>query len=830
MTPTLGDIARWLRLVFEPDMVVELRILNVVDNPRYPAFTLSGYFDHDHLDDLARTAFEWTPKAEGCYVTINPVSLDLLARAANRVIKKPKHTTTDGEIVRRIALVFDADPKRPAGVSATNEEKLLAHQRIVSLMSELSVRGWPEPIFADSGNGYHARYKIDLANNDGARELVERVLKAASAMFSDDKMTIDASLSNASRIIKLYGTMSRKGDSTADRPHRWSEVLTAPQEYRVVPTEVLEVFATDYEGTAAQSDRDYDPWLLTATSGAAPEVRARAYVFAAGFPDSIAGENGHGALYRVACELIDGFGLDRSQALAILREWNQAKARPPEDEKQLAHKIDSAIKKHPTPSLKRLNTDQRGPTVRIDSAHDPADHGPVKPPPWPAPLSAEAYHGLAGEIVRIIEPESEADPPAVLVQLLIAFGSMIGRSAHIVLGRARHYTNEFALVVGETSSSRKGTSWEEVSWQAEIADPDWRKHRVIPGLSSGEGLIHSVRDPLETQEPVKEKGKVVSYQMVVTDHGVADKRLLVLETEFGSVLQVLAREGNTLSSVLRTAWDSNRPLGTLTKNPYRATDTHISVIGHITADELMKLLSDCDKANGLLNRFLLLCCKRSKYLPFGGRVDPVAARALGERLGEAARFARTQREIAWCDGSKTVWIAEYTRLTAARPGALGMATSRAEAHAIRLALIYALIDKSRELMPEHIRAGLAVWDYCQRSAAHIFGERTGDKDADKIIDALRNAAGGMLQSEIRRAVFQDHKTSEHVLTKLSKLLAMGMVRSEIVQTGGRSGRRWHATQRSVCVKSVETAESASGFHANHAFHANAADEREVIEL
>jgi hypothetical protein len=247
--PTRDDIVTWLRLGVQPGMVIELRILGAVDNPRYPAFTVSGYFDFDHLAELARIAMEWTGKAEGCYITINPVRPDLLARAANRVAKRPKHTTTDAEVERRFGLVFDADPKRPAGVSATATEKAEARDRIERLVHDLSGRGWPVPILADSGNGFHARYRIDLANNDGALELVERVLKAADALYSDDKVAIDSALSNASRIIKLYGTKARKGDDIFARPHRWSRVLSAPDpaDIQVVPTELLEALAALYQ-------------------------------------------------------------------------------------------------------------------------------------------------------------------------------------------------------------------------------------------------------------------------------------------------------------------------------------------------------------------------------------------------------------------------------------------------------------------------------------------------------------------------------------------------------------------------------------------------------
>ena len=275
---TAEDIVRWLRLVVEPGSVVEFRALNCVDNPKYPPFTVAGWFDYDHLDELARAAMEWTSRAEGCYVTINLVKPDLLARGANRVIRKPKHTTTDADIVRRVGLVFDADPVRPAGISATEDEKTLARELIDRLVSDLTARGWPAPILADSGNGFHARYKVDLAADDDG--LVERVLKAAAAMFSDDRVKIDSSLSNPSRIIKLYGTMSRKGDSTPLRPHRPTQVLSIPSDFTVVPVELLEAFAAEAEPALPPpkpgSANDSTPGCVSA------EARARAYVFAPG--------------------------------------------------------------------------------------------------------------------------------------------------------------------------------------------------------------------------------------------------------------------------------------------------------------------------------------------------------------------------------------------------------------------------------------------------------------------------------------------------------------------------------------------------------------------
>jgi hypothetical protein len=144
--------------------------------------------------------------------------------------------------------------------------------------------------------------------------------------------------------------------------------------------------------------------------------------------------------------------------------------------------------------------------------------------PWPDPLAEEAYYGLAGEIVRAIEPDSEADPVALLAQMLIAYGSVTGRSAHFIAEGDQHFTNEFAVLVGDTSKGRKGTSWGRVRRLFVGVDSTWAADRIQSGVSSGEGLIWAVRDPIITRQKVKTKGRVVGHQEVEQDPGVAVKR------------------------------------------------------------------------------------------------------------------------------------------------------------------------------------------------------------------------------------------------------------------------------------------------------------------
>jgi putative DNA primase/helicase len=118
---------------------------------------------------------------------------------------------------------------------------------------------------------------------------------------------------------------------------------------------------------------------------------------------------------------------------------------------------------------------------------DQADDGPLAIRPWPDPPDEAAYHGPAGEITRTIAPHSEADPVAVLVNVLIAFGSAVGRNPHFQVESTRHHANEFACLVGQSALGRKGTAKDRAEAPLAVADPDWYARCRASGLSSGEG-------------------------------------------------------------------------------------------------------------------------------------------------------------------------------------------------------------------------------------------------------------------------------------------------------------------------------------------------------
>ena len=409
-------------------------------------------------------------------------------------------------------------------------------------------------------------------------------------------------------------------------------------------------------------------------------------------------------------------------------------------------------------------------------------------------MDPAAFHGIAGEIVRTLEPQTEADPVAVLLHVLVGMGNLWGRGPHFRVGGAYHFTNEIVVCVGPTSSGRKGTAKDDTFQLLRAVDETWTDQHVKSGLSSGEGLIWAVRDEIEKQEPIRGKDKsVTGYQSVIVDKGVTDKRLLVVEPEFASVLRVAGRDGNTLSAVYRQAWDSGM-LRVLNKNsPVRATGAHISIIGHITKDELLMELSNNDKVNGFGNRNLWACVRRSKFLPDGGDWQHLNLEPLTSQLKRSVEFARSVGEMRRDAEARMMWHTVYPELSGERWGLFGSLTSRAEAHAMRLACIYALLDRSAEVRRCHLEAGLELWRYCEDSARFIFGDALGNPVVDAILKALNNQPEGLTRNDLMD-LFHRHRSADEIGAALRILADRGLVESETEPTGGRPVERWFAVK------------------------------------
>ncbi len=225
-----------LELLLAPGSVAELRALG------RDGRIASGYFDSwEKLADAVEP-MDAANEYRGIYVTLNPVAPALLARRANRVenrLGRGEATTADADIVRRRWLPIDVDPVRPSGVSATDEERAAAIATTGAIREALAANGWPAPIVADSGNGGHLLYRVDLPNDGESTDLVKGVLAELDRRFSTDRAKVDTANCNTARIWKLYGTVGRKGDSTTDRPHRRSAIVSTPESPETVSSDLL---------------------------------------------------------------------------------------------------------------------------------------------------------------------------------------------------------------------------------------------------------------------------------------------------------------------------------------------------------------------------------------------------------------------------------------------------------------------------------------------------------------------------------------------------------------------------------------------------------------
>jgi hypothetical protein len=410
-------------------------------------------------------------------------------------------------------------------------------------------------------------------------------------------------------------------------------------------------------------------------------------------------------------------------------------------------------------------------------------------PRWPR-LAPEAFHGLAGRLVETIDPYTEADPVATLAHMLAAVGNLIGPGPHARVQHDRHPCRLNVALVGRTGKGRKGTAWSTPRHLLAQVDPAWAARRVTTGLSSGEGLVYHVRDARRESLPVRERGRVVGHEYVEVDAGEPDKRLLVIEPELAVVLRVIAREANILSGLIRQAWDAG-DLGTLTKHsPLRATGAHVSLIGHITEEEVRRYLTETERANGFANRFLWLLVRRSKALPEGAPVPDTVLVPLFDALREVVVFAGTVGELRRDAEASVLWREVYPVLSEGEPGMVGAILNRAEAQVLRLSTLYAVLDGSAEIRVAHLRAALALWDYAERSARRIFGRRLGVPLADVLLEALR--ARGPLTSTAISGLFGRHRSAEELHQALDLLRDLGLVASRVEATGGRSATLWAA--------------------------------------
>jgi hypothetical protein len=433
--------------------------------------------------------------------------------------------------------------------------------------------------------------------------------------------------------------------------------------------------------------------------------------------------------------------------------------------------LNMGIKRQPYADFAELQSQ------RAELLDNPPERAPEPPPqPRPAPLKPpaklhlreQALYGLAGQVVRTLAPHTEAHPAAILLQFLAAFGNAAGPGPHCLVGPARHRLNLFVVLVGESSKARKGTSWGHIERLFAEVDQTWVNTRITTARLGAAGLVHALRD----QQPP------------------TDRRLLAVAEEFASILHTIKRAKGHLSPLLRCSWDNGHLRMLDASGPLHATNTHISLIAHITERELTQNLDPTDAHSGFANRCLWTSVHRSQCLPSGGALRDHELIPITQQLRQALDWAATTATVLSRDqAAESLWEECYPELSQARPGLFGAATSRAEAQVLRLSAVYAVLDRSSVITAPHLEAALAVWEYCSATASELFGTSTGDVTADRIKLAIEESKEGLSREQIR-CLFHGHVSSDRIEAALEQLMSLGVLTHYLQPGRGRPAKVW----------------------------------------
>jgi hypothetical protein len=406
----------------------------------------------------------------------------------------------------------------------------------------------------------------------------------------------------------------------------------------------------------------------------------------------------------------------------------------------------------------------------------PIDDGGDTTAPQPPQLHHAARHGILGDWLELVDPYTEAHPAALLVTALVGFGNLYGPRAWATVGATRHYARLFALIVGPTSKGAKGDAKNEGKRLLVDVDPDWAHEQITEGLSSGEGLIARVADP-DPMGPYADT--------------VVDKRLLLIETEFARVLAQGRRDGNTIGSVIRQAWDDYGDLNVMTRHdPLKAKGTHITILGHSTPTELKAKVDSVDVANGLLNRFLWVWSERTKLLPRPPARDDEWQRAHRDVANALARAASVARgELDFDPDAERLWVELYHELAAqsdrAGDSIAGALCARDRAYVLRLALVYALVDTAPAIRRPHLEAAWAVWQYSRATIEWVWGGVLS-ADAERLLAEVKGRKADGLTAAHQSALFGHHRTAAQLAAMRAELVDAGEL--VVARQAGSKGR------------------------------------------
>lgn len=384
-------------------------------------------------------------------------------------------------------------------------------------------------------------------------------------------------------------------------------------------------------------------------------------------------------------------------------------------------------------------------------------------PPVPS-ADPVIFAGVLGEITMAAVPTTEADPVGIYASLLAGVGALIGPDPYVRIGNIRHPLLIWPLLMGRTGSGRKGEATTTGEIFLRLAKPASFDKIVVSGLSSGEGLIERIKDG-ETE----------------------DKRLLVVETEFTSVMARSKREGSTLAAVQRQAWDG-RALSVLNRQQLKASASHIAIIGHITPREFRLRLAESDLAGGTYNRYLPVFVERTRLLPIPPGIEEDIRYKLGGSLSAAMDQAEGVTSIQISAAARPLWSGElYPELTGAddEDHAEAEFTRRAAPYCLRIAGLLAALEGRQLIEVDDLQPAAALVRYSIASAKYVLDRQARDPRLDRIKRAVDGAGESGLTRSAISGLFSRNLTKDVLDELLAQLTADGEYEEARLATRGR---------------------------------------------
>lgn len=391
-------------------------------------------------------------------------------------------------------------------------------------------------------------------------------------------------------------------------------------------------------------------------------------------------------------------------------------------------------------------------------------------------MEKEAYYGILGDICNFIIPYTETSSEAILLHLLIFIGNIVGRCSYLTFGPSKMFLNEFGIIIGDSAKARKGTALLVSKYLVDgKVGKTWKKKNLVHGVSTGEGIIERITDEVIGKK-MTDKGIEVTCIVVPA---VEDKRILIIETEFSKTLRLAKKDHSILKDIFRQAFDGE-DLETVTKqNSRKATNPHVSLIGHITVEEFKNLITDVDAQNGFLNRFLFCHSERTKKIPFPCDYSTLD-RTLINRLIEIIDWisAIKERSISLSVEAQELWESYYSELEQVTQNNLDDSMeARLSTHTLKIASIFALIDMQFIISPEHLRAAYAIAKYSRSSSRFVLhkDDNLKNKAQIKLLDFIGNNGGTAKRSTILQVCFQKNKKAQEIDQIRDEMIASGLI-------------------------------------------------------